>query len=89
MPDIHQIATLTSEGQITSVRQLLGLDTGGKIAFDARAGEVVVSPIEAIHEDPATDASLGLWKLISKAGETSSRCPKTWAGACSPTWDTV
>jgi AbrB family looped-hinge helix DNA binding protein len=46
MPAIHEIATLTSKGQVMlpkSVRQLLGLDTGDKIAFDVRAGEVVVS----------------------------------------------
>ena len=41
MPAIHEIATLTSKGQVTlpkSVRQLLGIDTGGKIAFDVRGG---------------------------------------------------
>lgn len=55
MPAIHEIATLTSKGQVTlpkSVRQLLGVDTGGKIAFDVRAGEVVVSRVETIHEAP-------------------------------------
>lgn len=34
MPAIHEVATLTSKGQVTlpkSVRQLLGLNTGGKI----------------------------------------------------------
>lgn len=39
MPAIHEIATLTSKGQVTlpnSLRQLMGLDTGGKIAFDVR-----------------------------------------------------
>ncbi len=44
MPAIHEIATLTSKGQLTlpkSVRQLLGIDTGGKIAFDVRGGEIV------------------------------------------------
>ncbi|SMC90807.1 antitoxin PrlF [Pseudomonas sp. URIL14HWK12:I5] len=41
MPAIHEIATLTSKGQVTlpkSVRQILGVDTGGKIAFDVRGG---------------------------------------------------
>jgi len=53
MPDIHEIATLTSKGQVTlpkSVRQLLGIDTGGKIAFDVRGGEIVVSREETTHE---------------------------------------
>ncbi|MBB3269941.1 AbrB family looped-hinge helix DNA binding protein [Pseudomonas sp. OG7] len=41
MPAIHEIATLTSKGQVTlpkSVRQILGVDKGGKIAFDVRGG---------------------------------------------------
>ncbi|HDS0916535.1 TPA: AbrB/MazE/SpoVT family DNA-binding domain-containing protein [Pseudomonas putida] len=45
MPAIHKIAALTSKGQITlpkSFRQLLGIDTGGKIAFDVRDGEVAI-----------------------------------------------
>ena len=39
MPAIHEVATLTSKGQITlpkSIRQALGVDTGGKVAFDLR-----------------------------------------------------
>ncbi len=87
MPAIHEIATLTSKGQVTvpkSVRQLLDLDTGGKIAFDVRAGEVVVSRVEAIHEDPAIGAFLVCWRLISKAGATSPHCRKTWRKPCSP-----
>jgi antitoxin PrlF len=46
MPAIHEVATLTSKGQITlpkSIRQALGVDTGGKVAFDLRGGEVVVT----------------------------------------------
>ncbi|WP_121417934.1 type II toxin-antitoxin system PrlF family antitoxin, partial [Pseudomonas aeruginosa] len=63
MPAIHEVATLTSKGQVTlpkSVRQLLGIDTGGKIAFDLRGGEIVVSRVETTHEDPAIGAFLGL-----------------------------
>ena len=33
MPDIHEVATLTSKGQLTlpkSIRQALGVDTGGR-----------------------------------------------------------
>lgn len=68
---IHEIATLTSKGQVTlpkSVRQLLGLDTGGKIAFDVRGGEVVVSRVEAAHEDPAIGAFLSLLEADIRAG---------------------
>lgn len=63
MPAIHEIATLISKGQVTlpkSVRQLLGLDSGGKIAFDVRGSEIVVSRVETVHEDPAIGAFLGL-----------------------------
>jgi len=52
MPDIHEIATLTSKGQITqpkSIRQVLGLDTSGKVAFDLCGGEVVVNLDEDVE----------------------------------------
>lgn len=91
MPAIHEIATLTSKGQVTlpkSVRQLLGLDAGGKIAFDVRGGEIVVSRVETIHEDPAIGAFLGLLELISVAAVTSRLCRKTWRKPCSPTQTT-
>lgn len=78
MPDIHEIATLTSKGQVTlpkSVRQLLGLDTGGKIAFDLRAGEVVVSRVETLHEDPAIGAFLGLLEADIRSGRNITTLP--------------
>ncbi|ODS93729.1 MAG: AbrB family transcriptional regulator [Comamonas sp. SCN 65-56] len=46
MPAIHEIATLTSKGQITlpkPIRQALGVDVGGKLAFDLRGSEVFLS----------------------------------------------
>ena len=61
MPEIHEVATLTSKGQMTlpkSIRQALGVDTGGKVAFDLRDGEVVVTRAVAEHEDPAIAAFL-------------------------------
>ncbi len=88
MPAIHEIATLTSKGQVTlpkSVRQLLGIDTGGKIAFDVRGGEIVVSRVETTHEDPASVRSWVCWRLISEAAATSPPCRKTWRKPCSPT----
>jgi antitoxin PrlF len=63
MPAIRVTATLTSKGQVTlpkAVRQLLGLNTGTKVAFDVRGNEVVVSRVEADHEDPAIGAFLTL-----------------------------
>ena len=42
--------------------------TGGKIAFDVRGGEVVVSRVEAAHEDPAIGAFLSLLEADIRAG---------------------
>jgi antitoxin PrlF len=56
MQTIHETATITSKGQITlpkAIRQALGVDRGGKVAFDLRNGGVVVSRAEEVHEDPA------------------------------------
>ena len=41
MPAIHEVATITSKGQITlpkPIRQALGVDVGGKVAFDLTGG---------------------------------------------------
>lgn len=49
MSSIHELATLTSKGQITlpkAIRQALGVTTGGKVAFELRDGEVVVTRAE-------------------------------------------
>lgn len=71
MPEIHEIATLTSKGQITlpkPIRQALGVDTGAKLAFDLRGGEVIVSRADVEHEDPAIGAFLGLLEADIRAG---------------------
>jgi antitoxin PrlF len=60
---IHETATLTSKGQVTlpkSIRQALGVGTGGKIAFELRGGEVIVTRADAVHEDPAIGDFLDL-----------------------------
>ena len=82
MPALYEIATLTSKGQITlpkSVRQRLGLDTGSKIAFDVRDGEVVVSRVEAIHQDPAIGAFLDLLEVDIRSGRNLSALPEDLA----------
>jgi antitoxin PrlF len=82
MPAIHEIATLTSKGQVTlpkSVRQLLGIDTGGKIAFDVRGGEIVVSRVETTHEDPAIGAFLGLLEADIRNGRNLTTLPEDLA----------
>lgn len=72
MPTIHEHATITSKGQITlpkPIRQLLGVDAGGKVAFDLlEDGRVIVSRVEAEHEDPAIGAFLSLLANDIKAG---------------------
>ena len=82
MPAIHEIATLTSKGQVTlpkSVRQLLGVDTGGKIAFDVSGGEIVVSRVETTHEDPAIGAFLGLLEADIRGGHNLTALPEDLA----------
>ena len=82
MPEIHEIATLTSKGQITlpkPIRQVLGVDTGAKVAFDLRGGEVIVSRADAEHEDPAIGAFLGLLEADIRAGRHVQSLPNDLA----------
>lgn len=84
MPQIHEVATLTSKGQITlprSIRQVLGVDTGGKIAFDLRGGDVVVTRADSEHEDPAIGAFLDLLEKDIRAGRHIQLLPEHLARA--------
>ena len=84
MPEIHEVATLTSKGQITlpkSIRQALGVGTGSKVAFDLREGEVVVTRALANHEDPAIGAFLGLLEADIRAGRNVQALPLNLARA--------
>ena len=84
MSEIHEVATLTSKGQITlpkSIRQALGVDTGGRVAFDLRGGEVVVTRAEAEHEDPAIGAFLSLLEGDIRAGRHVQFLPEDLARA--------
>ena len=84
MPAIHEVATLTSKGQITlpkPIRQALGVEVGGKIAFDLRGGEVVVTRAEAEHEDPAIGAFLDLLARDIQAGRHVQSLPEDLARA--------
>jgi antitoxin PrlF len=73
MPHIHEIATVTSKGQITlpkPIRQALGIAVGGKVAFDLRGSEVVVTRADSEeHEDPAIGAFLLLLENDIKSGK--------------------
>jgi antitoxin PrlF len=85
MASIQEVATLTSKGQITlpkSVRQVLGVDTGSKLTFEVRDGEVVVRRAGgAEHEDPAIAAFLGLIEADIRAGRRVQSVPKDLARA--------
>jgi len=82
MPAIHEVATLTSKGQITlpkPIRQALGVDVGGKLAFDLRGSEVVVTRVDAEHEDPAIGAFLSLLARDIEAGRNVRGLPEDLA----------
>lgn len=76
MHHIHEVATVTSKGQITlpkPIRQALGIDVGGKVAFDLRGTEVVVSRADSEeHDDPAIAAFLSLLESDIKSGRLTS-----------------
>ncbi len=78
MPHIHEIATVTSKGQITlpkPIRQALGIGVGGKVAFDLRGTDVVVTRADEEHEDPAIGAFLTLLENDIKSGKHLASMP--------------
>lgn len=84
MPSIQEIATLTSKGQITlpkSVRQMLGVGTGGKVAFEVRDGEVIVSSAASAHDDPAIGSFLDVLEADIRRGRHVGNLPDDLARA--------
>lgn len=85
MPTVHEVATLTSKGQITlpkPIRQALGVDAGGKISFDLKEdGQIVVRRAETEHEDPAIGAFLSLLARDIEAGRNIHALPEDLARA--------
>jgi len=85
MQTIHETATLTSKGQLTlpkPIRQALGVDVGGKVAFDLGAdGQILVSRAEAEHEDPAIGAFLNLLARDIENGQHIRALPQDLAQA--------
>lgn len=79
MPVIHEVATLTSKGQITlpkPIRQALGVTFGGKVAFDLQGSQVVVSRADdALHEDPAIESFLALLESDIRSGQRVCNLP--------------
>lgn len=83
MPTIHELATITSKGQITlpkPIRQALGVDVGGKVAFDLNErGQITVSRAQSAHEDPAISAFLDLLAADVQAGRNLGSLPEELA----------
>lgn len=58
---LEEVSTITAKGQTTipkSVRQALGVDYGGKIAFRVDGNVVSVRRADPEHDDPAIDGFL-------------------------------
>lgn len=79
MPAIHEVATITSKGQITlpkPIRQALGVDYGGKVAFDLRGAQVIVTRAdEPPHDDPAIGSFLVLLEKDIRTGQHLCNLP--------------
>ena len=83
MNAIHEVAAITAKGQITlpkAIRQALGVDVGGKVAFDFLGDKVVVSRAPTAHEDPAIAGFCRCWNKTFNRASTSAACPMIWPG---------
>lgn len=83
MPTIHEVATITSKGQITlpkPIRQALGVDAGGKVAFDFIGDRIIVTRvIDEPHEDPAIGSFLALLEKDIQSGRHIAALPDSLA----------
>ncbi len=79
MSQIHEVATITTKGQITlpkSIRQTLGVGSGGKVAFDFDGTDIVVTRATAAeHTDPAIARFLALIEHDMARGKNVSALP--------------
>jgi antitoxin PrlF len=76
---IEKTSTITAKGQTTvpkAVRQALGVDCGGKIAYRIENGQVTVENAEAEHDDPAIWAFLRLIEKDIEAGRNLRELPR-------------
>ncbi|MFN3630474.1 MAG: type II toxin-antitoxin system PrlF family antitoxin [Casimicrobiaceae bacterium] len=83
MPAIHEVATITSKGQVTlpkSIRQALGVDAGSKVAFDFTGDRVIVTRVtDEPHEDPAIGSFLALLEKDIRSGRHITTLPNDLA----------
>jgi antitoxin PrlF len=81
---IEETSTITGKGQTTvpkAVRQALGVDCGGKIAYRVEGGTVTLHNPEAESRDPALAAFLGLIERDVAAGRNVRDLPAGLAAA--------
>ncbi len=83
MSRIHEVATITSKGQITlpkPIRQALGVDAGGKVAFDFNGKAIMVTRAEpGEHTDPAIARFLALRERDLAEGKNGTALPAALA----------
>ena len=79
MSRIHEVATITSKGQITlpkPIRQALGVGSGGKVAFDFNGKAITVTRAEpSEHTDPAINQFLALLERDLARGKNVTALP--------------
>ena len=79
MSRIHEVATITSKGQITlpkPIRQALGVNSGGKVAFDFNGKAITVTRAEpGEHTDPAISQFLALLERDLARGKNVTGLP--------------
>lgn len=79
MSQIHEVATITTKGQITlpkPIRQALGVGSGGKVAFDFDGTDIVVTRATAVeHTDPAIAQFLALIEHDIARGKNIAALP--------------
>src|SRR3990172_533537 len=80
MSRIHEVATVTSKGQITlpkPIRQALGVDVGGKVAFDFNGKAITVSRADPEERtDPAIARFLDLIERDLAQGKNVMALPE-------------
>ena len=83
MSRIHEVATITSKGQITlpkPIRQVLGVGAGGKVAFDFNGKAIMVTRAEpGEHTDPAIARFLALFERDLAEGKNVTALPAALA----------
>ena len=89
MKPIREVATLTSKGQITlpkPIRQALGVDAGGKLAFNFTGDRVVVTRVaDEPHVDPAITHFLAMLENDIASGKNVRNLPRDLAKAMAST----